>query len=77
MISGEKKQIWLKEFINKVNDLEFNEEPYYDHLRHLLIKEVLNTEQVPDMVFDWEPSKVICSTLKEEVKSLVNIERKK
>ena len=46
---------WLGPFFSQVNNLKYEDEPNYGHLRHLLITPILNTEEIPDMKFDWTP----------------------
>ena len=38
----------LKPFADKVFQISFEEEPPYSHLKHLLLKELLNTGVSPD-----------------------------
>ena len=48
------KSKWLRPFYHKVSNFEFEEEPNYGHLKHLLIAAILETEKIPDMKFDFE-----------------------
>ena len=50
-ICGESK--WLRPFYHQVSNLEFQEEPNYGHLRHLLTSAIMDTGDIPDMKFDW------------------------